>query len=200
MSECKGVSAWKPAMCQDEHKNLPIYCLNYTLAIYWLIPNVKHYYLVTNHFLPLPIQSTNELSVTLWLYHKYFLKRQLRSRLWSTLCRFPLESPRKAMVCWSLTLTATAERRAVGLSQSALLSTAARLAMGLGVWSEPQGYAFRVFCRNKENKHARFFNLPQVLIPFSVHPCIRLSNRQCWGELLYRELMGRGGSIYVLFK
>lgn len=56
-----------------------------------------------------------------------------------TLCRFPLESPRKAMVCPALTLTATAVRRADGLSNMVSVSTAILLAIGLGVWSEPQG-------------------------------------------------------------
>lgn len=73
------------------------------------------------------------------------LLNSLRSRLtgwWQcdgTLCRFPLESPRKAMVCPALTLTATAVRRADGLSSMVSASTATLLAMGLGVWSEPQG-------------------------------------------------------------
>lgn len=57
----------------------------------------------------------------------------------STLRRFPLESPRKAMVCPTLTLTATAVRRADGLSNMGSVSTGTRLAIGLGVWSEPQG-------------------------------------------------------------
>lgn len=49
------------------------------------------------------------------------------------------------MLCPSLTLTATAVRRAADVCQAALASTGARLAIGLGVWSEPQGYALRVF-------------------------------------------------------
>lgn len=63
-----------------------------------------------------------------------------------TLCRVPLESPRKAMLCPCRTLTATAVRRAAEVCHTALASKGARLAIGLGVWSEPQGYAFRVFC------------------------------------------------------
>lgn len=63
----------------------------------------------------------------------------------ATLCRVPLESPRKAMLCLSLTLTATAVRRAAEVCHTALASSGARLAIGLGVWSEPHGYAFRVF-------------------------------------------------------
>lgn len=50
------------------------------------------------------------------------------------------------MVCPGLTLTATAVSWADGLSSMVSTSTATRLAMGLGVWSEPQGYAFNVFC------------------------------------------------------
>ena len=61
----------------------------------------------------------------------------LRHRV--TLCRFPLESPRKAMVCPALTLTDTAVRRADGLSNMVSASTGIRLAIGLGVWSDPQG-------------------------------------------------------------
>lgn len=57
----------------------------------------------------------------------------------ATLCRFPLESPRKAMVCAALTLTATAVRRAEGLFRIVSASTGTLLAMGLGVWSDPQG-------------------------------------------------------------
>lgn len=49
------------------------------------------------------------------------------------------------MVCPALTLTATAVRRADGLSNMVSASTAILLAIGLGVWSEPQGYAVRVF-------------------------------------------------------
>lgn len=101
-----------------------------------------------------------------------------RFSLCSTLCKFPLESPRKAMVCWSLTLAATAVRRAVGLSQSALLSTAVRLAMGLGVWSEPQGYAFRVFCGEK-NKHRRF-KLP---------PCSHAISSASWHQTPQQTLL-----------
>lgn len=56
-----------------------------------------------------------------------------------TLCKFPLESPRKAMACPSLTVTATAVRRAEELSKTASASTGSWLAIGLGVWSEPQG-------------------------------------------------------------
>lgn len=56
-----------------------------------------------------------------------------------TLCKFPLESPRKAMECPSLTLTATAVRQAEGLSKTASATTGSWLAIGLGVWSEPQG-------------------------------------------------------------
>lgn len=49
------------------------------------------------------------------------------------------------MVCPALTLTATAVRRADGLSSMVSASTATLLAMGLGVWSEPQGYVSSVF-------------------------------------------------------
>lgn len=63
----------------------------------------------------------------------------------ATLCRVPLESPKKAMLCPSLTLTATAVRRAAEVCHTASASSTSRLAIGLGVWSEPQGYAFRVF-------------------------------------------------------
>lgn len=49
------------------------------------------------------------------------------------------------MLCPSLTLTATAVSRAAEVCHTALASSGARLAIGLGVWSEPQGYALRVF-------------------------------------------------------
>lgn len=64
---------------------------------------------------------------------------------WATLCRVPLLSPRKAMLCPSLTLTDTAVRRTAEVCHTALASWGARLAIGLGVWSEPQGYALTVF-------------------------------------------------------
>lgn len=70
-------------------------------------------------------------------------------RVWggvTTLWRFPLESPRKAMLCPSATLTATAVRRAAEVCHEAVASRGARLAIGLGVWSDPHGYALRVFC------------------------------------------------------
>lgn len=50
-----------------------------------------------------------------------------------------MESPRKAMTCPALMLTDTAVRRADGLSRMVSASTEILLAMGLGVWSEPQG-------------------------------------------------------------
>ena len=43
------------------------------------------------------------------------------------------------MVWRSLTLTATAVSRADGLCRMVSATTGVRLAMGLGVWSEPQG-------------------------------------------------------------
>lgn len=70
-----------------------------------------------------------------------------------TLCRVPLESPRKAMLWPSRTLTATAVRRAAECSHEAFASSAVRPAIGLGVWSEPHGYAFTVFCA--EGNHSR---------------------------------------------
>lgn len=68
-----------------------------------------------------------------------------------TLCRVPLESPKKAMLWPSRTLTATAVRRAAECSHTAFVSSGVRLAIGLGVWSEPQGYAFTVFCAGGGN-------------------------------------------------
>lgn len=61
-----------------------------------------------------------------------------------TLCSLPLLSPRKAMVWPSSTFTATAVSRASVFSRRGAASKGIRLAMGLGVWSEPQGYAYRV--------------------------------------------------------
>lgn len=59
------------------------------------------------------------------------------------------------MVCPSSTFTATAVRRASVFSRSGAASKGTRLAIGLGVWSEPQGYAYRVsfFGEWKEQGH-----------------------------------------------
>lgn len=51
----------------------------------------------------------------------------------------------------SRTLTATAVRRAAEYSHVAFAASGVRLAIGLGVWSEPQGYAFTVSCAGGGN-------------------------------------------------
>lgn len=61
------------------------------------------------------------------------------------------------MLCPSRTLTATAVSRAAEVLHAARASSGTRLAMGLGVWSEPQGYAFRVFCRTSEGNLSQFY-------------------------------------------
>lgn len=48
------------------------------------------------------------------------------------------------MVWPSSTFTATAVSRDSVVSRRGAASKGTRLAMGLGVWSEPQGYAYRV--------------------------------------------------------
>ena len=54
------------------------------------------------------------------------------------------------MVCPSSTVIATAVSWTPGHSRTGVASRGTRLAMGLGVWSEPQGYASRVSCRQPE--------------------------------------------------
>ena len=78
------------------------------------------------------------------------------------------------MVCPSSTVIATAVSWTPGHSRTGVASRGTRLAMGLGVWSEPQGYASRVSCRQPEPK----LGPPQThsILPKQPHP---LSQHLC---------------------
>lgn len=87
-----------------------------------------------------------------------------------TLCSWPLLSPRKAMVWPSSTFTATAVRRASGFSRMGAVSRGTRLAIGLGVWSEPQGYASKVSAGSWTQLELTSYSIYATSNPFSDFP------------------------------